>query len=149
MSLSDTFKQTASGVNAQKSGAKQRDKRIPPFSLRLSAEERARLIVEAKGAPLRAYIKAKVLGTALPVGIRRTGMSIEDRQALAQVLALLGQSRLASNLNQLARLAHIGALPMTPETEAELIDSLRAVRGIRILLMVALGMKPDLQEREP
>lgn len=149
MSLRETFSEAASGVSAKKDHLNQSDKRISPFSLRLSADERARLVVEAKGAPLGAFIKAKVLGSALPVEIRRTGLSIQDRQALAQVLALLGQSRLASNLNQLARLVNIGALPMTLETEAELIDSVRAVRGIRILLMVALGMKPEIQERDP
>jgi hypothetical protein len=36
------------------------------------------------------------------------------------VLALLGRSRLANNLNQLAYAANIGSLPLTPETEEEL-----------------------------
>ncbi|OLP58342.1 hypothetical protein BJF93_07005 [Xaviernesmea oryzae] len=145
MSLSDGFNTAAAGLEEDRP-APLRKRRASPFSLRLTADERARLIEEAKGAPLGAYIKAKVTGAPLPVRMRRTGLSVEDRQALAQVLALLGRSRLSSNLNQLAYLANVGALPMTPETEAELIDSVRAVRGVRILLMTALGLKPELRE---
>jgi hypothetical protein len=118
-------------------------RRGSPFSLRLSQQERARLTVEAAGAPLGAYIKAKVLDTQVPVRMRRTGLSIEDRKSLAQVLALLGRSRLSSNLNQLAQAVNIGALPMTPETEAELFEVLREVRALRSLLMSALGLKAE------
>lgn len=118
-------------------------KSLPPFSIRLSAEERTRLVSEAAGAPLGTYIKAKALGAPLPSRVRRTGVSIEDRQALARVLALLGGSRLASNLNQLARLANSGALPLDPETGAELLDAVSIIREIRLLLLIALGMKDD------
>jgi hypothetical protein len=62
------------------------------------------------------YIKARVFdGTGL-----RSAAAIADRPALAQALALLGQSRCASNLNQIAHLAHIGALSFSPEEQAEL-----------------------------
>lgn len=122
-----------------------RRKRPAPFSLRLSEAERARLLDEAKGAPLGAYIKAKVLGAALPLPIRRTGLALQDRQSLAQVLALLGRSRLASNLNQIAYAAHIGALPLTPETESELAEAIREVRAMRSLLLTALGLAAERQ----
>lgn len=115
----------------------------PPFSIRLTSEERARLIAEAAGAPLGTYIKAKALGTPLPIRVRRTGLTVQDRQSLAKVLALLGGSRLASNLNQLARLANIGALPVEPEMEADLADAVGIIREIRLLLLIALGMKDD------
>ena len=123
--------------------AVQAAKRLPPFSIRLSQTERARLAVEAAGAPLGAYIKAKVLGETPPLRVRRTGLAIEDRQALAQVLALLGRSNLANNLNQLARAVHTGSLLVTPETEAEIMAALEAVRDLRRLLLVALGLKAD------
>lgn len=121
--------------------ARVRKKRAAPFSLRLSAGERAQLEAEAKGAPLGAYIKAKALGA--PLRIHKRGLAIGDRKALASVLALLGQSRLSSNLNQLARLANVGALPMTPETEAELRASLSDVRAMRGFLIAALGLVPE------
>jgi hypothetical protein len=120
-----------------------RPKRPPPFSLRLSVEERARLTAEAGGAPLGTYLKAKLLGGTVPVRMRRSGLAVEDRQALGKALALLGQSRLASNLNQLAHLAHIGALPVSPEIEAEFQEAVSAVREMRRLLVTALGLKPE------
>lgn len=119
---------------------KQPKRRNPPFSIRLNAHERARLESEAKGTPLGAYIKAKALGTPL-LALRRAGIAIEDRQALAQALALLGRSHIANNLNQLAHAANIGTLPMTLETEEDLRETIRAVRSIRTLLLQALGMR--------
>ena len=115
-------------------------KRPAPYSLRLSGDQRERLTAEASGEPLGTYIKAKLFGTG-PVRRRGPALKIEDREALARALALLGRSRLASNLNQLAYSANIGSLPMTPETEAELLACLREVREIRRLLVTALGLK--------
>lgn len=117
-------------------------KRPPPFSLRLSEDERARLAGEAAGAPLGTYIKAKLLGDA-PLRTRRTGLAVEDRKALGQVLGVLGASRIANNLNQLAHAANVGALPVSPELEAELMAVLGEVREIRRLLLTALGLKPE------
>ena len=139
MSLTKTFQRSAKRTKTSEPPKK----RTPPFSLRLSPEDRARLAVEAAGAPLGAYIKAKVLGSPVPVRVRRTGLAIEDRKSLAQALALLGKARLSNNLNQLAYLGNIGALPMTPETEIELRATLADVRAIRRLLMTALGLKPE------
>lgn len=138
MSASATFNQSASKADYRQSSRK----RAAPFSIRLSKAERARLAMEAAGAPLGAYIKAKVLGDG-PIRMRRTGLAIEDRKALSQALGLLGKSRLANNLNQLARLANTGSLPLTPEVEEELLAAFREVREIRDLLITALGLKPE------
>lgn len=117
-------------------------KRLPPFSIRLSEDERARLIAAAGGVPLGTYIKAAALGETAPRR-RSSPFTIQDRRAFSEALALLGQSRLASNLNQLARAANIGTLPVTPETEADLKEALRAVRSLRDLLLAGLGYRPE------
>lgn len=75
---------------------------------------------EAGGRPLGAYIKARILGQ--PLRRVRGGLAIEDRNALVQALALLGQSRYANNLNQIVHLGHIGSLPLT----LEITDEIRA-----------------------
>jgi hypothetical protein len=112
-------------------------RRTPPFSIRFTAEEQERLDRDRQGMRRAPYIKAKVFGgTAL-----KSAAAIADRPALAQALALLGQSRFASNLNQIAHLAHIGALTFTPEEQAELSAALRHVAEIRSLLLSALGKK--------
>jgi hypothetical protein len=118
-------------------------KRPPPFSLRLTDTERMRLLDDAAGTPLGTYIKAKVLGGVPPVRMRRSGLPVADRKALARVLALLGSSRVPNNLNQLAHAANIGTLPVTPETVDELHEALRFVRELRGLLLDALGLKPE------
>jgi nitroreductase len=138
MSLTGTFNGAPSPLSDNRPSAKA--ERPAPFSIRLTENERARLTVEAKGLPLGAYIKAKALGTS-PLSLRRAGISIEDRQALGQALALLGRSHIANNLNQLAHAANIGTLPMTPETEEDLRETIRAVRSLRTLLLQALGMR--------
>jgi hypothetical protein len=114
-----------------------KSRRPSPFSLRLSADERTRLLRDAGDVPLGSYIKAKLFDSTAPR--RRTGLSVHDRAALAQALALLGRSHLASNLNQLAHAVNIGILPVTPETEAELLAAVQDVRDIRRLLLTALG----------
>lgn len=118
-------------------------KRPAPFSLRLSEAERARLAVEAAGAPLGAYIKAKVLGDAPVKRLRRTGLSIQDREALARVLALLGNSEIPNQLAQLSFYAGIGSLPITPEIQSQLSAALSDVQEMRALLLRALGMQPE------
>ena len=57
-----------------------------------------------------------------------------------RVLAALGQSRIASNLNQLAKAVNIGVLPVTPETEADMSEACAAVSAMRADLMRALGL---------
>ena len=114
-------------------------KRLPPFSIRLSAADRARLEAEARGMPLGAYIKAKALRDP---PLKRVA-AIEDRQALAQALALLGKTHYANNLNQLAHLANMGALPLTPEVIEELESTLRLIGEVRALIVKAMGVRKD------
>ncbi|MBI1340990.1 plasmid mobilization relaxosome protein MobC [bacterium] len=116
-------------------------KRTPPFSLRLSQAEREQLEREAGDRPLGAYVKEKVFGDSPPVRNRRTGLSVDDRKALAQALALLGQSRIASNLNQLAKAVNMGALPLSPHAKEELRECCAVIREIRGLLMRAMGLQ--------
>ena len=139
MSVAKQFKRSANNSNTLEKHGK---KRPSPFCIRLSDAQRQRLTQESGGLPLGAYIKAKALGDA-PLRMRRSGLSIQDREALAKTLALLGQSRLSSNLNQLAHAVNIGVLPVTPETEALLRKALLDIHEIRALLMQALGKKAE------
>lgn len=63
------------------------------------------------------------------------------------MLADLGRSRLSNNLNQLAKAANLGALPLTQEVEAELSAACAAIRYMRHALLVALGI--ERQEAPP
>lgn len=119
-----------------------RKKRTPPFSLRLTFEQRARLEQEAAGSSLSAYIHERLFGAEAPAARRKRGKSpVKDQQAIAELLAKLGQSRLSSNLNQLARLANLGALPVTPDTETAIIEAAEDIALMRKLLIEALGLE--------
>lgn len=121
--------------------AKPSRKRLPPFSLRLSAEEKAFLKAKAGEMSLGAYIKAKAFADGGPVKKRAVGLEVQDQKALSKALALLGQSRFSSNLNQLAKAANIGSLPMSPELERELTETCAHVQEIKALLIRAVGLK--------
>ncbi|MEE1655697.1 hypothetical protein VB618_05770 [Microvirga sp. CF3062] len=126
----------------RKSAGEQPSKHPPPFSLRLTAAERARLENEAAGKSLGAYIRERLLGDDAAPRKRRGNSPIKDHEALGRVLGALGQSRLSSNLNQLAKAVNTGALPVTPETEAELKEACRQVSVLRDELLRALGKSP-------
>ncbi len=116
-------------------------KREAPFSIRLSFEERARLERQAGDMPLGAYVKSRVLDGAEPPRRKSPQPTIADRNALAQVLAMLGGSRLSSNLNQLARAANSGSLPVTPETGQAINQACADIAEMKALLMNALGAR--------
>lgn len=92
-------------------GAWKRRKRTrdcPRVTVRLSPEDPAKLIELADGMALSAYLRAKALSDDSPRR-RRSGSPVKDRVTIACVLGMLGQSRIANNLNQLAYHANIFA----------------------------------------
>lgn len=114
----------------------------PPFSLRLSAGERARLDMLRGSKTLSAYIREQLFGDDAAPRKRSGNSPVQDVEALGRVLGALGQSRLSSNLNQLAKAVNTGSLPVTPETEAELAAACRDVSAMRADLLRALGKSP-------
>lgn len=120
-----------------------RTKSPPPFSLRLTAEERARLEQAAGGAPLGAYIKERVFSESETRRARRRSAPVKDHAALGRILGMLGELRVAASLDQLSEAARRGTLPVSPELEAELLRTCAAVLAIRAELMRALGYAPE------
>lgn len=126
-------------------GSERAHKRPAPFSIRFTMEERARLKREAGDLALSAYIRMKLFGDDAsprkPHTARKRREPTVDRAALSQALGTLGQTRIAPNLNQIARAANVGALPVTPALEQELQEACAAIRGMRSALMSAIGLK--------
>ena len=112
----------------------------PPatFTLRLTPEDRLRLEQDAAGLSLGAYIRLRLFDRAPPR--RRARFPVRDQQALSKALAGLGQSRIPNNLNQLAAAANAGALPVTPDIEAELKEAVHHVADIRRMILAALNL---------
>jgi hypothetical protein len=118
-----------------------RGKRVAPFSLRLTFEERATIEANAGTMPVGAYIKSILLADDAPRYRARVKSPVKDTQALAELLACLGASRIANNLNQLAHAANLGNLYFDTDTKIQISQACSDVRIMRQLLMQALGMK--------
>jgi len=112
------------------------------FSVRTTPETHARLrkAAEAAGMGLSPYMIWRSLDPTAPRPVSKRRVVIEDQHALAHVLALLGASRIASNLNQLARAANSGSLTDDPDTIGKLNEAVEHVASMRHDLIVALGL---------
>ena len=117
-----------------------RNKRSPiPYSLRLSPEERERLDYDAGDLPLAAYIRSQLFDDPTPRK-RRMKRPVKDHKLLAELITKLGASRIANNLNQLARAANSGSLLLMPEIEEDLRQALADIAWMRTTLMQGLGL---------
>jgi hypothetical protein len=110
-------------------------KRTTPFSIRFSDEERARVEARAGAMPVGAYIKSVVLSEDAPRYRKRRAMPEADQRLLAEILARLGASRSASNLNQIAKHLNQGTLIFDAELKADLKLACAEVAWIRTTLM--------------
>lgn len=115
----------------------------PPFSIRFTFEERARLDADRGSLPLSSHIREKLFGEDVTPRKRPGNSPIGDTEALGRVLGALGASRLSSNLNQLAKAVNTGSLPVSPEVEAELMEACQEVQELRADLLRALGKIPE------
>ena len=127
--------------NIAKAEAKKADY-PPPFSLRLTYEERARLDAERGGMTLAAYIRERLFGVDAAPRKKRGNSPVQDKEALGRMAGALGQSRLSQNMNQLAKAVNSGSLPVTPETEAEIKEACREIAEMRAALLAVLGKVP-------
>lgn len=119
-------------------------KRMAPFSLRLTVEERAELERLARGMSLSGYIKACIFNSAGTVPKRWSRQPVADEKMLGQLLGALGATRLPQNMNQLAKAAHVGNLPLQDTVEGALIEACEDIKAMRLMLMQGLGMRiPD------
>jgi len=140
LSVADAF-----SVSATRPRKKPKRRYTPPFSLRLTVEERKRLDEMAGNQPLGSYIRDRLLGEQTEKR-RKVKKPKPDTAMLAMVLSELGQSRLASNINQLAKAANMGTLDITPEIEQEIEQACREIQAMRALLIAALGVVPENDE---
>lgn len=118
-----------------------RKKPTPRLTLRVTEDELAKLKTLSSGISLSAYIRKCVFGKDTAPRKVRSRVPVEDQQALAQVLGLLGQTRIANNLNQIAYEANCGSLLMDQETEDEIKLACAHIAFIRVTLIEALGIK--------
>lgn len=115
-------------------------KQIAPFSLRLTFEERAQLEKDAAGMSLSAYIRTRLFDSEAPKRRTRGKHPVKDHTELGKLLGELGKSRIANNINQLAKAVNSGSLEVSPDTEQSIQNSCGDISWIRRTLIVALGL---------
>jgi hypothetical protein len=112
-----------------------------PFSLRLSLEERQRLEKYATGMSLGEYIRQRLFDESFPKRHTRGKHPVKDHKILSQLLGEIGRTRLASNMNQIARAINNDNLELTPETQTALLEACADIYEMRHMLMTGLGLK--------
>ncbi len=128
-------------MNDETSTEKGLKKYPPPFSLRLSNREREELKELADGEPLGRFIRDAIFKhEQRPPRNRKP--SVADREALSKLLGMFGRSRIANNINQLAKAANSGSLPVNHDVIQGLNDAVENIKWIRDTLITALGLKP-------
>lgn len=126
-------------VDRELEGGPQEGRKTVPVTLRLTEAERARLEELATGMTLSTYIRMCIFAEEERRRKRRPANTIADKSAAAEALALLGQSRIANNLNQLAHAANTGALRIEERERAQIDEAYAYVLSLRALLLQALG----------
>ena len=110
------------------------------FSLRLTVDERKRLEKLAAGMPLGEYFRYCALADNRNPRHTRNQFPIKDHKLIAQILSALGRTRMANNLNQIARAANCGALMLDPETLTNLNEACNEIHEMRNTLIKSVGL---------
>ncbi len=134
ITIKNSYKVAAARPIAQKKPA-------PRLTLRVTEDELTQLKKLSSGISLSAYIRKCVFGKDTAPRKVRSRVPVRDQESLAQVLGLLGQTKIANNLNQIAYEANCGSLLMDQETEDEIKLACAHIAFIRVKLIEALGIK--------
>lgn len=114
-----------------------------PFTVRLSDTERSDLEHRAGAMPLGAYVKCVLFADGDKQEHRGPRAPVQDRAAMASLLAQIGASRTAEWLAMLVHAAESGSLAVDAETTAKLKQACHDILVVRLLLMQALGFQVD------
>ncbi|MDT8329068.1 MAG: hypothetical protein RQ750_17130 [Roseovarius sp.] len=102
--IDDTLDHNFNGISKQPAENRAgKAKYPPPFSIRFTFEERARLDVARGSKALSTHIRDCLFGDDVTPRKRPGNSPVKDAEALGRILGALGASRLSSNLNQLAK----------------------------------------------
>ena len=135
-SIRKDYEKAGTSGKPKKSGKK----KYPRVALRLSEDELARLKKLCDSMTYSAYIRKCLFGKHATPRKVRSRSPVKDEEALAQVLGLLGQSRIANNLNQLAHEANCGTLLLDEQAYNELNEAYVHICFMRTELIRALGL---------
>ncbi|MCB9942616.1 MAG: plasmid mobilization relaxosome protein MobC [Geminicoccaceae bacterium] len=90
-----------------------------------------------------AFVRECVFGGGSMRRRPRDRRPVAGETELAQALAMLGQSRIANNLNQLAYQANTGTLAVDEAVHRQIEEAYAYIVGLRRTLLHALGRTVD------
>lgn len=113
------------------------------LSIPLTPDLKADLERRAGRRPVSAYAREMLFpaNDNSPQKPRTARHGGKSRQALAALLAKLGATQTSSSLQELARFARLGALHLTPETEAAIQKACADIAEMKALLMKAMRVR--------
>jgi len=120
-----------------------RNKKNPtaPFSLRLTARERALLEYKAGTMPLGAYIRMCLFDKPTPrLKQRRIA---QDQKQLAQLMAFISATRIPGNLNQIAKAINSGTIIVTEDIERDIKQACEGIEFIKSAITKVLGFQEE------
>ncbi len=123
-----------------------RPKNPPPVSVRMKWDEYDRLRDLAGAMSMAAFIRLRVFeGTkdtpARRAYTRKRTVPSSELVMIGKMLGGLGESKVATSLSMMAEASRIGALPVSPDTDAEIRKACRAIVEMRDALISAMGVK--------
>lgn len=107
------------------------------LSARLNEAEYQQFLKDCGGLSKSEYVRLCLFAKKM----NKDSIGKIDKQTAAKILALMGKSRLFSNINQMAHAIHCGTLKLTPQLEATILELADDVAFIRSALMQILGKK--------
>ena len=149
--LSDIFNQQAE-VNPPRPPRRKGAKSTLPVSIRVTAEEKARLQQMAGTLAISSYIRQKLFDDAA-VTARAKRYQQKPRQPridhteIAKLLGTFGQSELARSMLALSLAVQMGELEASAEVESSIKQACAEIHDIRNTLIMALGIKPQEHHR--
>ncbi len=127
--------------------AREKKQRTVPLSIRVTAEEKARLEAMAGAQALSTYVRQKLLGedaAARPKRYRKKPQAPGiDHVEVARLLGMFGRSELATSILALNLAIESGEWTPSPEIEERITRACTQIHEIRLVLIHALGVKPQ------
>ena len=107
------------------------------ITIRITGRELEKLKIDSEGTSHSAHVRRCIFGDE----VSKRVVPEADRVLLAQILAKLGESRIANNLNQIAYHANCGSLVLEDVTINEINEACFHMAWLRTQLIKALGLK--------
>lgn len=119
------------------------DTKRKPYSILMSEAERHHIaqLAEPLGLSAPELIRTVMLSEDVEKKLLTIKKHHFDKQGSAKILAALGKSRIANNLNQIAKAIANGTLILSPDVIAQINEAYATIMWMRSLLIRQQGIK--------